>query len=343
MNVIVANEKQNELSNLDIDIIKSITGVFETTELVEMFKNFFYNKMVLDVTAMKQYNELHSYEKLVEGLDADKIIFLLPEGSALCTPTFLSHLISLGVYNFTTNINGIKYLLKKPNTLQDVEHIQKMAEAKREKELATVAEVPTSADVEKVNNNRQVVLGFKNVTEHAGTTTFIYLLKKELVAVYGQDKVLGIEIDRNDFMWFNDKHMISIKEGELMTALSNHSDAEIVLVDLNNASEEINFVDTIYLLEPSTIRLNKLVRRKSDIFKKLAKEKVVLNQSMLLANDVSDFEAEAGLRVFYNMPPLDERKRNAIVNDFLKKLGLVSNASQNTQEGSNRIFGLFRR
>ena len=41
MNVIVANEQQNQLANLDVDIIKSITGVYDASEIVEMFKSFF--------------------------------------------------------------------------------------------------------------------------------------------------------------------------------------------------------------------------------------------------------------------------------------------------------------
>ena len=41
MNVIIANERQNELSNLDIDIIKSMTGCFDAQEIVSIFKNFF--------------------------------------------------------------------------------------------------------------------------------------------------------------------------------------------------------------------------------------------------------------------------------------------------------------
>ena len=84
-----------------------------------------------------------------------------------------------------------------------------------------------------------------------------------------------------------------------------------------------------------------LVRRNRAIFEKLRNSKVVLNQSLLLNNDVFDFEGEAGLKVFYNMPPLDERKRNAIVTDFLSKLGILQAPS--SSGGSNRIFGLFRR
>ena len=55
MNVIVANEKKDELSNLDIDVIKSISGEYEVGELIAMFENFFYDKMILDVTAISNY------------------------------------------------------------------------------------------------------------------------------------------------------------------------------------------------------------------------------------------------------------------------------------------------
>ena len=61
MNVIVANEQQEQLSNLDIDIIKNITGVYDVSEIVEMFKNFFYSKMILDVTALKDYSDYFWY------------------------------------------------------------------------------------------------------------------------------------------------------------------------------------------------------------------------------------------------------------------------------------------
>ena len=67
MNVIVANEQQEQLSNLDIDIIKNITGVYDVSEIVEMFKNFFYSKMILDVTALKDYSDFRIYEKLIQN------------------------------------------------------------------------------------------------------------------------------------------------------------------------------------------------------------------------------------------------------------------------------------
>lgn len=336
MNVIIANEQQNQLANLDVDIIKSITGLYDAFEIVEMFKNFFFSKMILDVTALKNYKDIKTYEILANGLDPDKIIFLLPEGSELCTPNFLSHIISLKIYNFTTNLNGINFLLKKTNTLKDVEHIVKMASVKTSSETgAVVANV--SANVKR----GVTVLGVKNVTESAGATTFIYLLKKELSLAYGQNNVVAIEIDKNDFSLFNDKNMFSIRQTDIKNTIAKYSNASIILVDLNNCPDNSFCEDVLYLIEPSTIKLNRLVRRNRVIFSKLVGKKVILNQSLLLNNDVFDFESEAGIKVFYNMPPLDERKRNSIIHDFLSKLGFF-NETVNSNN-SSKIFGLFRR
>lgn len=336
MNVIIANEQQNQLANLDVDIIKSITGLYDAFEIVEMFKNFFFSKMILDVTALKNYKNIKTYEILANGLDPDKIIFLLPEGSELCTPNFLSHIISLKIYNFTTNLNGINFLLKKTNTLKDVEHIVKMASVKTSSETgAVVANV--SANVKR----GVTVLGVKNVTESAGATTFIYLLKKELSLAYGQNNVVAIEIDKNDFSLFNDKNMFSIRQTDIKNTIAKYSNASIILVDLNNCPDNSFCGDVLYLIEPSTIKLNRLVRRNRVIFSKLVGKKVILNQSLLLNNDVFDFESEAGIKVFYNMPPLDERKRNSIIHDFLSKLGLFNEPVNSNN--SSKIFGLFRR
>ena len=338
MNVIVANKQQNELAGLDIDIIKSLTGSYNASEIVEMFKSFFYSKMILDVTAISNYDQIESYEVLSKGLDPNKIIFLLPEGSKLCTPNFLSRLISFGIYNFTTNLNGVKYLLKKSNTLKDVEHIQKMAHVEP---TPTTTDSEVSVSVSKPNNNKQTILGFKNITEHSGATTLIYMLKKELSTVYGSDNVIAIDIDKNDFQMFNEKNMISVKATEINSALQKYSSANVILIDINNCNDTSFCTDIINLIEPSTIKLNKLVRRNKMIFGKLVNKKVVLNNSMLLNNDVFDFEGEAGIKVFYNLPPLDERKKNAILVDFLTRLGLLG--SSTPSNNSNKIFGLFRR
>ena len=327
MNVVIANSQQNILSNLDIDIIKSITGTYEASEIVEMFKSFFYNKMVLDVTAIKNYEDIRSYQTLAMGLDVEKIIFFLPENSNLCTSNFLSKLISVGLYNFTTNLDGIKYLIKKSNTYKDVAHIQQL------NDLSTTI-------VNKVENGTKII-GVRNVTEHAGATTLIYMLKKELTVELG-NAVVAIEVDKNDFSAFNDKNMISTTSAQLRSIIERYRNASIILIDLNDSTDDSICGDVLYLLEPSIIKLNKLIRRNHTIFSKLKGKKLILNKSLLSNKDITDFEYEANTKVFYNMPPLDERKRNGVISDFLGRIGLLTKTEEK-KESSNKIFGLFRR
>ena len=66
-----------------------------------------------------------------------------------------------------------------------------------------------------------------------------------------------------------------------------------------------------------------------------------MNKSLLTNKDITDFEYEAKAKVFYNMPPLDERKKNPIFDDFLSRLGLIQSKEEKKETG--KIFGLFRR
>ena len=328
MNVIVSNVQRNVLSGLDIDVIKSISGEYDATELVEMFKNFFYNKMILDVTAIKDFHNIKSFQTIAMGLDVEKIVFFLPEGTDVCTSSFLSKLVSMGIYNFTTNIEGVKYLLEHPNTYKQVAHIQQLNN-----------DVVNSV-VQRVESGSRII-GVRNVTEHAGATTFVYMLKKELKTHFG-DTIIAIELNKGDFQYFGDKNMISLTVDQLHGALTKYAGASVILIDLNDTPDDSFCTDVLYLLEPSIIKLNKLMRRNRNIFSKLQNEKIILNKSLLTNKDIADFEYEAKTRVFYNMPPLDERKRNPIFDDFLSRLGLLAVKKEPKKE-SGKIFGLFRR
>lgn len=60
MNVIVSNLNANKFTNLDVDIIKSISGEFTAEEIVQSFSNFFFNRMFLDITAIKNYQDINN-------------------------------------------------------------------------------------------------------------------------------------------------------------------------------------------------------------------------------------------------------------------------------------------
>ena len=120
MNVIISNKNSEILNKLDIEVIKRMDGEYEIDEIIETFQNFFFNKMIIDITAIKNYQDISVIQKLSMSFDMNKVILLLDPSSNQATPEYISKLISTGIYNFTTNLEGIVYLFNNPNSYKDV-------------------------------------------------------------------------------------------------------------------------------------------------------------------------------------------------------------------------------
>lgn len=309
MNVIVSNLNANKFANLDIDIIKSISGEFTAEEIVQSFSNFFFNRMFLDITAIKNYQDINNLKKLSVGLDVSKIILLLSDDLVVNSDSYISRLVSMGIYNFAKNENEIKYLYDNPNVYKDVAHLQKLDEV-------------TINQIETVDSGVKII-GFKNFTSHAGATSLIYMLKKQLEKDYF---VVAIEINKRDFMFYNDKNMVSCSSAELNNMITRYKDANIILIDLNDfeisASHSI-CNDVIYLMESSTLMINKAVMLDNKCFNKLYNRTVVLNRSLLSPKDISQLEFESEIKFFASLPPMNDRADNKdVLFPFLEKLGL---------------------
>ena len=337
MNILITNNLEKELSSLDIDIIKHISGTYSTKEIVDMFKNFFYNKMILDITAIDGNNDIRNFQTLAEGLETDKLILYLPDKSDFCKTNFLSNLVSVGIYNFTSNLEGVKYLLNKSNTYNDVSHIQKMGGTNAESTSEAVT-VSSNVTEQQHTQNSTIIYGIRNATDHAGATTLTYMMIKELSRIYGTDSVLGIEVDKDDFKYFKQRNLVTTTTNNLKQVL-NDTKAKIIIIDLNKSTDTSMCNAIIYLIEPTIVRLNKMIDRNKLVLDKLKNKKVILNKSLLSNKDVTDLEYESGLKVFYNIPPLNDRKNNEIIVDFLGRIELI----QKPNSGDKKIFGLFRR
>ena len=329
MNVIVSNKYQSLLASLNIDVIKSINGEFSVDDLIAQFSTFYYNKMILDITAIKGYEDINIMQNLSVNFDMSKVILLLDDSEVVNSPVYISQLISMGIYNFTSDVNTIKYLIDNPNQYKDVANYHNISGSKK-----------PVLNEKAIDNTRgkigQKIIGFKNVTEHAGATTLIYLLKLHLEKSY---KVKAVEIDKNDFVYFNDESLESISSLGFNDFLSQNSDYDVILVDLNEGNVLEYCHDIVYLIEPGLIKLNKLIRQDNAIFEKLSDKKIVLNRSVLSEKDVMDFEKESGSKVFFNMPCLDDKLDDQkIINIFLTNLGF----SRVEENSSNGIFSIFK-
>lgn len=336
MNVIISNKHQSTLEMLDIDIIKSLNGEFDVDDIISQFQNFFFQRMIIDITALKNYKDVKTLQKLSISLDMDKVILLLDDSVDDGTGEFLSKLVSMGIYNFTRNVDGIMYLYNNPNSYRDVAHIQQL-EVNNSNEPAAVS----TTVVENIYTGTRVI-GIKNVTKQTGATTLCYMMKKQLERHYS---VVALEVNKDEFRFFRDKNMYSVKDVELGNAIAKYNDRDVIIVDVNDSAQAESVCDdVIYLVEPSIIKLNKLMTVNPNVFKKIKGKKIILNQSILSPKDVLDFEYEAGVKIYFNMPPLDERERSIhILNKFLCMLGFSKQQSLEEENKKFSILGLFKK
>ena len=245
MNVIVSNLNRDVFSKLDVDVLKAINGEFSADEIVKSFSNFFFNRMFLDITAIQNYTDIENIRKISMGLDVSKVILLLNDNEIVNSGMYISRLINMGIYNFAKNIEEVEYLYAHPNQYKDVAHLQQIDE-----NLLQVQENMIKNDVR--------VIGFKNFTSHAGASSLIYMLKKQLSSDY---YVICLEVNKKDFIFFREKDMYSVTEKELVKSLDDFKEANIILIDLNDVDDVMASSicsDVVYLVEPSILGINKV-------------------------------------------------------------------------------------
>ena len=337
MNVIIANKYKDALSSLDIEVIKKLEGEFSVEEIIETFKNFFFQKMILDITALKDYKSIKTLQQLSLSLDMDRLILLLDGSPETSKPEYLSDLISMHIYNFTLNVDGVKWLYDHPNSYRDVAQYHQLdtnhnvayvsAPTVSAPKASADSSAPAASSAPKYSYyepdvKQNTIICLKNITDGAGATTLAYIMKRQLSKNY---KVVAIEVDRHDFRYFDDNDMYSVSNSELGNMISKYSGYDAVIIDANNSPAAESFAnETFYLLEPSKIKINKALSKNPKVFINAKDKKVILNKCMLSKQDVSDFEYETKLSVFQKLPPLnDQSDENVELNNFLKTLGFV--------------------
>ena len=321
MNVIVSNKNQLLLENL---------GEFDVDEIIATFQNFFFQRMILDITAIKNYTDIVNLQKLSISLDMEKVILLLDGTEATSNPTFLSNLVSMGIYNFTKNVEGIQYLYNTPNTYRDVAQFHRLdatfANAQMAQNQQFIAPAP-AIDTQEPEFYGTRIIGVKNITKQSGASSLVYMMKNELSKNYS---VVGIEVDKTDFNYFKDKNLISTITSEVGSVINKNRDKNVIIIDINNSMVAEGFCqEVLYLIEPSILKLQKLMVLNATALHGLKDKKIVLNQSLLSQADVANFEYEARVKVFYNLAPLNEReKRLPELNKMLVKLGFTKQQSE---------------
>lgn len=315
MNIVIANENMRVINTLSVDIIKVITGVYDVSTIEKELVNFYYNKVIIDITAIKNYFSNYDLLEFLNYFGKDKVILLLNDSKYCNSKEFLTVLINNGYYNFTSNSQGVSFLVNKSNTYEDV------------KKYIQTSTFTSELNSEVVNpgqiiNQRSIkIIGIQNLSESAGATTLMQQMVKQLSLSY---KVVGIEINNFDSVYYRKNNIIYCNDYlDVETRIKSISDAEIIIIDLNEFKDKDNICDEIiYLLEPGIIRLSKFIKKMNNNIEALDGLKIILNRSALKEEEVLYFERETGIKVFYNLNNFDDQKDRLLsVDKLLVKLG----------------------
>ena len=99
----------------------------------------------------------------------------------------------------------------------------------------------------------------------------------------------------------------------------------MIFVDLNDLEQTVVdsvCTDVIYLMESSTLMINKAVMLDNNCFSKLLDKKVILNRSLLNEKDVKQLEFESNIKFFGVLPPMNDREDNIeFIGPILEKFG----------------------
>ena len=285
MDTVISNKYSSVLNELDIEVSKKLEGEYTVDEIISQFKNFFFNKMFLDITAIKDYKDLTNLQKLSMSIDMDKVILLLDKDDSISdSEPFLAKLVNMGIYNFTKDQNNLMYLYTNPNVYRDVAYLQKIDTGENNN--------TTTDSSHSVSNKR--IIGIKNITDSAGATSLIYMLKKVLSSYYS---VMALEVDKRDLTYFKDKDTLTVKDDEINNIINKYNSIDIFLLDLNKSNKDYLCTDVLYLVEPSILKLNKLAIINPKIINDIKGKKVVLNKSLLSESEIADFEVETRIKV----------------------------------------------
>ena len=331
MNIIVTNKYKDLIYGTNIEIMKELTGVFSVSEIYNSFQSVFYKKIIIDATAIKNFPKSDVIKDLATKFDTEKLILFLPPDNP-APKKFYSFLVSLNIYNFTDNSKGLIELVKRSNTLKDVEGFIVHEEIKEE--------VDSSNDLdyrEEIGQGR-FVIGIRSMTNEFLSTEIIYLLKKDLEENY-QKKVYAVELDKREFFFYNQKDMYSISKNKLKKFLDDHLYCDILLIDLGNNDDLNSFCnDIIYIVEPSLYQINRLLLNDREAFQKLKGKKIVFMNSLLSPNEENQFAKEAGISIYYTFAPLNDRIHNSSIDKFLSKLGIIEESGTKPKKGLFDIF-----
>lgn len=333
MYIIIKNENSNVINMLSVNTVKTLVGEFTRDDLDRELNNVNFDKAIIDLTSIKNYyDDNYLYNFLEFFKDPSNVVILLNDGFVANSKEFLGKLIEKGYYNFATSDSAVSKLLERNNTFDDVRKYLEGYDFLKVDSIVSNKETSNRFETDKI------IIGIENGTPHAGATTLMYMLVKEISK---GKKVKGIEMFNNDSLYFKDDRIITCQSRvQFETIVKTLKDIDVFIVDLNGSDVKEICNKVIYLVDPGSTKLNKIVKGNQKEYEHLLNCNVVLNRSNIKNDSLKNFEYETHLKIVGNVPNLNERlDSNSELNDLVKFL--VGNIKVKSSHGG--LFSFLRR
>ena len=314
MYVIIKNENSNIINNLSVNVAKTLVGEFTRDDLDRELSNVSFDKAIIDLTSIiNYYDDNYLYNFLEFFKDPGNVVILLNDGFVANSKEFLGKLIEKGYYNFATSDSAVNKLLERNNTFDDVKKYLEGYDFLKVDSIVSDKETSNRFETDKI------IIGIENGTPHAGATTLMYMLVKEISK---SKKVKGIEMFNNDSLYFKDDRIITCQSRiQFEIIVKTLKDIDVFIVDLNGSDVKEICNKLVYLVDPGSTKLYKIIKGNQKEYEHLLNSNVVLNRSNIKNDNLNNFEYETHLKIVGNVPNLNERlDSNSELNDLIKFL-----------------------
>lgn len=131
MMVVIANKQRDSIEASGLKNIehKSAIGCYDAATFVKNLVKLEFDKLLIDVTAIRDAETKESWNVFKELVPASKVFILYDEKE--CDKSFLSNLVNCGFYNFGNSTDEILKLISTPNMFADVQKYIVTSEVKK--------------------------------------------------------------------------------------------------------------------------------------------------------------------------------------------------------------------
>lgn len=118
MNILITNFYKKYLEQFDYSILKEVEGEYSAKDIVSLLENQNYNKVIIDLTAIKNYKDLSNIREITSNIDSSKIIILLANEPTTTSEYYVANIINMGIYNYTIIPGEIVNLIQSPRNYE---------------------------------------------------------------------------------------------------------------------------------------------------------------------------------------------------------------------------------